>query len=168
MAFGGCKSAPKSDAQQPDSESAVEASDSKADSAPPGAESELPDDPKLAQIELPEGFQIRLYAPDVPGARSMQMAPGGTLFVGSRGAGKVYALVDTNGDKHADKTHVIAEGLNNPNGVAFKDGDLYVAEIDKIWRYPDIEARLDSPPEPELISDAFPDKEHHGWKFIKF
>lgn len=171
LAAGGCKSAPNADSQQADGESAEEkrdannAQDEEGNEAP---QDDGPDDPKLAQIELPDGFHIRLYAPDVPGARSMQIAPGGTLFVGSRGAGKVYALVDTDGDKRADKVHVIAEGLNEPNGVAFKDGNLYVAQIDKITRYSDIEAHLDDPPEPELISDAFPSDTHHGWKFMKF
>src|SRR5690554_1549898 len=166
LALGGCKSAPDSDPQQPDGQAAGEVSDAK--NTTPDPEDDGPDDSKLAQIELPEGFQIRLYAPDVPGARSMQITPGGTLFVGSRGTGKVYALVDTDGDKRADKVHVIAEGLNEPNGVAFKDGNLYVAQIDRITRYADIEAHLEDPPEPELISDAFPSDTHHGWKFMKF
>lgn len=165
IAFGGCKSAPNSDDPQPDSESSTTNNNPETD---PGDENNGPDDPKLAQIKLPDGFQIRMYAADVPGARSMQMTPDGTLFVGSRGAGKVYAVVDSDNNRQADKIVVIADGLNSPNGVAFKDGDLYVAEIDKVWRYPDIEAHLDNPPEPELISDAFSDEEHHGWKFIKF
>jgi glucose/arabinose dehydrogenase len=167
-----CKSAPNSDAKPAD---AVEPSNddnsnnnSDNDDSTGSENPDLKTYPKLAQIELPEGFQIRMYAPNIPGARSLQIAPGGTLFVGSRGQGKVYAVVDSDNDKRADEVKVIAEGLNSPNGVAFHDGDLYVAEISKIWRYPDIEANLDDPPEPELVSDAFPSEEHHGWKFIKF
>ncbi len=37
--------------------------------------------------------------------------------------------------------------LRNPNGVAFHNGSLYVAEIDRILRYDGIESNLDSPPE---------------------
>lgn len=167
LVLGGCKSAPDADAPKGEADASAKPDDS----APPGAqnnETTAAEDAQLAQIEMPDGFQIQLYAPDVPGARSMQITPDGTLFVGSRGAGKVYALQDTDGDMRADKVHLIAQGLNEPNGVAFKDGDLFVAQIDKITRYPDIEAHLDEPPEPELISDAFPSDAHHGWKFIKF
>ncbi|TDP62877.1 PQQ-dependent sugar dehydrogenase [Bradymonas sediminis] len=181
LGLAACKSSSKS-APKPTGEASAQTDDSgeangsgpstgtdgDAEQAPAPRGSDRPTDPQLAQIQLPEGFQIRMYSADVPGARSLQITPDGTLFVGSRGAGKVYALVDTNNDKRADKVHVLAEGLNNPNGVAFKDGDLYVAEIDKIWRYPEIENHLEDPPEPELISDAFPSKKHHGWKFIKF
>ena len=58
--------------------------------------------------------------------------------------------------------------LNRPNGVAFKDGDLYVAEVSRILRYRDIEAHLDNPPQPEIVNDAFPTDRAHGWKFIRF
>src|SRR5690554_4946739 len=177
LGLAACKSSSKP-AAEPVGEASAQATDAgetsgasaRGDAAQPPSphDSDRPIDPQVAQIQLPDGFQIRMYSADVPGARSLQIAPSGTLFVGSRGAGKVYALVDTNNDKRADKVHVLAEGLNNPNGVALKDGDLYVAEIDKIWRYPDIENHLEDPPEPELISDAFPCKKHHGWKFIKF
>lgn len=172
----GCKSAP--DASAPDGDKPTEeVPENNADDKAPDAEEDEPEAaenpdlktyPDLAKIELPEGFQIRMFAPDIPGARSLQRAPGGTIFVGSRKQGKVYALVGEDEDGHAAEVKTIAEGLNSPNGVAFYDGALYVAEIDKIWRYPDIEDNLDEVPEPELISDAFPSDEHHGWKFIKF
>ena len=40
--------------------------------------------------------------------------------------------------------------------------------MDRILRYDDIESRLDSPPEPDVVSDEFPDKTHHGWKYLRF
>ena len=76
----------------------------------------------------------------------MALGPGGTLFVGTRGEDRVYAVRDTNRDGRADRTWVIAEGLDTPNGVAFHDGALYVAEISRVLRYDDIEARLENPP----------------------
>jgi glucose/arabinose dehydrogenase len=88
--------------------------------------------------------------------------------VGSRSAGKVYALVDLNQDQKADEVITIAEGLNKPNGVAFLDGSLYVAEISRVLRYDRIEARLKNPPRPVVVNDSFPKDEHHGWKFIRF
>ena len=125
-------------------------------------------DPRLARIELPQGFHIRVYAAGVDGARSLSLGADGTLFVGTRSRGRVYALRDEDGDHKAERVITLASGLNSPNGVAFKDGDLYVAEISRILRYPDIEANLDDPPRPEIVNDDFPTDGHHGWKFIRF
>lgn len=119
-------------------------------------------------IELPEGFQIHIFAENVKNARSLCLTPAGTLFVGTRKEGKVYALRDTDGDMKADEQYVIAEKMNSPNGVAFLEGDLYVAEIDRIWRFPAIEDRLADPPEAELVFDGYPSEGHHGWKYIAF
>ena len=127
-----------------------------------------PEDPRLTQIELPEGFHIRVYAKGVPGARSLSRSPSGTLFVGTRSSGRVYAVRDEDGDHKAERVIILASGLNRPNGVAFKDGDLYVAEVSRILRYRAIEAHLDNPPQPEIVNDAFPTDRAHGWKFIRF
>lgn len=124
--------------------------------------------PHLDDISLPAGFQIAYFAEDVPNARSMTLSPGGTLFVGTREDDKVYAMRDDNGDKKADRVITIASGLDTPNGVAFLDGDLYVAEVSRILRFDDIESRLDDPPEPVVVTDQFPTEESHGWKFIAF
>jgi glucose/arabinose dehydrogenase len=122
----------------------------------------------LSLIHLPEGFQIQYYYENVPNARSMCYEDS-VLFVGTRkGGGKVYAIVDTNRDYHGDILYVLAEGLFQPNGVAFRDGDLYVAEINRIIKFPDILQHLDNPPDPVVIRDDLPDKKHHGWKFIRF
>ena len=135
-----------------------------------GAGEDLPGDPRLKQIELPQGFRIRVYAEGVTGARSLSLGSGGTLFVGTQfgGRGAVYALRDEDGDHRAERVVTLARGLSTPNGVAFSDGHLYVAEISRILRYRDIEERLDDPPQPEVVSDAFPTDRAHGWKFIRF
>jgi glucose/arabinose dehydrogenase len=122
--------------------------------------------PLLEQIRLPAGFRIEVLA-EVPGARSLARGDRGTLFIGTRGEGKVYALELGEGPK-AGKLHVIAEGLNMPNGVAFRQGALYVAEVDKIWRYDSIESRLSLPPAPLLLFDSLPSDAWHGWKYIRF
>ncbi|OGG05144.1 MAG: hypothetical protein A3F83_02935 [Candidatus Glassbacteria bacterium RIFCSPLOWO2_12_FULL_58_11] len=123
----------------------------------------------LEKIKLPPGFRISLFADNVPGARSMALSPGGTLFVGSRdNAGRVYALLDRDGDYRAEEVHVIASGLNEPNGVAFREGALYVAEINRVLRYDGIEAHLADPPKPVTVFDKLPSDRHHGWKFIRF
>ncbi len=121
----------------------------------------------LDRIRLPEGFRIDVYA-EVNNARSMAQSPAGIVYVGNRNEDKVYAVRDVDGDGRADKKWVIASGLNSPNGVAFRDGDLYVAEISRILKFPDIESRLSNPGEPVVISDAYPAEKHHGWKYIAF
>ncbi len=118
-------------------------------------------------IKLPPGFRIDVYAGDVPGARSMALSPNGTLFVGTRDVGKVYAITSRDG-RTADEVITIASGLHMPNGVAFRNGSLYVAEVSRILRYDDIESRLRDPPRPVVVSAAFPSDEWHGWKFIRF
>ena len=123
---------------------------------------------QLETIKLPEGFQISVWAEDVPDARSLAMNEDGSLiFVGNRQGKNVYALKDTNGDGKADKKYTLAQGLRMPNGVAFKNGDLYVAEVSRILRFKNIENNLENPTY-EVVYDQYPDKAHHGWKFIAF
>lgn len=122
----------------------------------------------LDKIKLPAGFKIAPYAEGVTNARSMALSPDGTLFVGTRDEGTVYALKDTDGDMRADKQYKIATGLKMPNGVAFRDGNLYVAEVSRIIRFDNIEANLDNPPAPKVVYDKYPTDEHHGWKYIAF
>ena len=97
----------------------------------------------------------------------MALSPEGVLFVGTRGS-KAYAVVDTNKDNKADNVITIANGLRSPNGVAFRNGSLYLAEISKVWRYDNIEKNLHNLPDPVLINDHFPGDSHHGWRFIAF
>jgi glucose/arabinose dehydrogenase len=123
-------------------------------------------DVRLGSIKLPPGFTISLYA-EVPGARSMTLGPGGTLFVGTRD-GFVYAVVDAGDGTRARKVLTLAKDLNEPNGVAVRGGALYVAEISRILRFDGIESRLESPPKPAVVTDALPKDGHHGWKFIAF
>lgn len=123
---------------------------------------------QLETIKLPPGFQIEVWAEDVPDARSLAMSDDGkVIFVGNRQGKNVYALVDSNGDGKADKKHTLASGLRMPNGVAYKNGDLYVAEVSRILRFKDIVNNLENPSY-EVVYDKYPDKAHHGWKFIAF
>jgi len=123
----------------------------------------------LNSFKLPEGFAISVFAADVPGARQMTLSPSGTLFIGTR-IGSVYAIEDAalsakNGER-AQPAVTIASGLNQPNGVAFKDGSLYVAEISRILRFDQIEKNLKKPLKPVVVRDDYPSETHHGWKYI--
>ncbi len=121
------------------------------------------EDLPIEQISLPEGFEIEVFASGLANARSLAIGDRGTVFVGTRLVGRVYAITDEGGGR---TVKTIAEGLHRPNGVAFKDGALYVAELSRILRYDDIEGRLDDPPEPTVVYDDLPQDEPHGWKFI--
>lgn len=127
------------------------------------ASSKLP----LETISLPKGFKIDIYA-EVKDARSMAISPSGILYVGNKDDNRVYAVQDTDGDHKADKRWIIASGLNMPNGVAFKDGDLYVAEVSRILKYPSVESDLSNPPKAVVVNDDYPTETHHGWKYIAF
>ncbi|HVZ97190.1 MAG TPA: PQQ-dependent sugar dehydrogenase [Chitinophagaceae bacterium] len=136
----------------------------------PVTESQNPDslykEYELDKIHLPDGFKINVYA-QVPGARSLCASPGGTLFVGTR-EHNVYAVTDENKDGKADKIYTIAAGLNAPNGVAFRDGSLYIGAISAIYRLDSIESKLSNPPAPVVVYDKYPTDKHHGYKFIAF
>lgn len=124
----------------------------------------------LAAIDgakLPDGFKMELYA-TVDGARSLSLAPDGTLFVGNRGGNKVYAVLDTNKDFKADKVVTLISGLRMPNGVAFKDGKLYVATVSEILVFDNILNNLKENAPYKKLSVKFPTDGHHGWKYIAF
>jgi glucose/arabinose dehydrogenase len=133
---------------------------------------EVSDQPRQSNnvpgIKLPPGFSITVYADDVDDARSMVLSENGTLFVGTKDNDKVYAILDTNKDFKSDEIIVVASGLNSPNGVALRNGALYIAEISKIWRIDNIEKNLRNSPKPVLVSDKYPSDGHHGWKYIAF
>ena len=122
----------------------------------------------LDTITLPPGFAITVYADNVPNARGMALGQNGTLFVGSKGKGNVYAVIDQDGDQRADEVFTIASGLNMPMGVAYRNGSLFVSAVDRILRFDKVEQRLKNPPTPVTITDRFPNEAHHGGKFIAF
>jgi glucose/arabinose dehydrogenase len=124
-------------------------------------------DVKLEKIKLPENFTIEVWAANVPNARSLAISEKGIVFVGNRQDKKVYALVDENQDGKADTKYTLTDGLNMPNGVAYRDGDLYVAEVNRILRFKDIENNLNNPSY-DVVYDQYPSENHHGWKFIAF
>lgn len=122
---------------------------------------------QLDKLTLPANFKIDVWAADIPNARSMAISDNGIVFVGNRQENNVYAVVDENNDGKADFKYILAEDLRMPNGVAYRDGDLYVAEVNRILRFKDIENTLNNPSY-EVIYEEYPEEGHHGWKFIAF
>jgi glucose/arabinose dehydrogenase len=125
-------------------------------------------DANLSNIKLPAGFRISYFAQNVGGARELALGPDGTVYVGSKEQGKVYALPDRNHDGRADEVITLTSGLNSPNGVAVRQGSLYVAEINRILRYDNIAANLKKTPKPVVVYNQLPTEEGHGWRYIAF
>jgi glucose/arabinose dehydrogenase len=135
----------------------------------PSARQAPPSVPALPKLVLPAGFHAEVFAEGVDNARSMALGPQGIVFVGSQYVGKVHAVVDRDGDHKADRVVLIASGLDQPNGVAMRNGALYVATASRLLRFDDIEKRLDSPPAPVTLRDDLPNpKRGHTWKYIAF
>jgi glucose/arabinose dehydrogenase len=124
-------------------------------------------DKVLANVQLPPGFKLEVFSDQVPAARSMALGQQGTVFVGTR-SGELYAVSGdpTKGERRV--VRVLARKLNMPNGVAFRDGALYVAEVNRILRYDGIESSLDNLPAPKIVRDDLPRDRHHGWRYIAF
>jgi glucose/arabinose dehydrogenase len=127
----------------------------------PKAAGEIPVD----KLKVPSGFKISLWASGINNARVMTWGDKGTLFVSSRVAGNVYAVLDKGGNR---EVKTIAKGLNLPNGIAFKDGALYIAEIHRITKMEGIEDKLDNPPTMTVVYETLPKDAPHGWKYLAF
>ncbi len=131
-----------------------------------GSEPGVTQDELNTLIDLPPGFVIEEYA-TVPNARSMTLSDNGVLYVGTR-QDNFYAIRDRDGNGTGERVDIVAEGLTQPNGVAWHNGSLYVAEISRITRYDDIDNRIVNPPAPVVVREDYPTDRHHGWKYIAF
>ncbi|MCC6916380.1 MAG: PQQ-dependent sugar dehydrogenase [Nitrosomonas sp.] len=123
-------------------------------------EPELP----LDKIKLPPGFSISVWA-KVPDARTMALGDQGTVFVGSKAAGNVYAITEKEGSR---QVHIIASKLKMPTGVAFHDGALFVSSVNKILRFDHIEVTLDQPAPARIITADYPKETYHAERFMAF
>jgi glucose/arabinose dehydrogenase len=119
------------------------------------------------RLKLPAGFEAEVWSHGHVNGRTMVRGDQGTIFMGTRQIGRVYAIVDT-GDTREVK--IIADGLTQPNGIAFRDGSLYIFAINQVFRYDNIEDNLDNPGEPVELTAAFnlPPEIHHNWKYVDF
>jgi len=125
--------------------------------------------PAPDSLVLPAGFHADVFAEKVDNARSMALGAQGTVYVGSQYVGKVHAVVDTDKDHKADRVVMIASGLDQPNGLAMRNGALYVATASRLLRFDDIEKHLDAPPAPVTLRADLPNpKAGHTWKYIAF
>lgn len=123
--------------------------------------------PPIEKLAVPPGFEVSVFA-QVENARQLARGDDGVIYVGSRRAGKLHAVIDNDKDHVADEVILIDDGLQLPSGIAYKDGDLYVGAVSTIYRYSDIANTRAQSPRPVVITDKLPTEEHHGWKYLKF
>jgi len=126
----------------------------------------------IQDIKLPAGFKITYFHNRVPNARQIALskANNSILYVGTRTAGAVYAVVDWNLDGIAESVTTIATGLRMPNGVAWHQGTLYIAENHRITKIDNIDTRFQTRPQLTVVKAGLPvtNNDWHGWKYIKF
>ena len=120
----------------------------------------------LRKLKLPEGFHISVFANDIDGARMLTFSPAGVLLVSESGEGKVVALPDPKRTGKAARVVNVLSGLNEPHGIAFYQGKLYVAENDRVRRYDWDEANLRAA-NPTKLADL-PGRGGHSTRSIVF
>jgi glucose/arabinose dehydrogenase len=123
---------------------------------------------KLETLKLPPGFAIEVYATGVTNARSLALGGPGIVYVSTRADNRVFAVVDRHHRHKGEKVYTIAQGLDVPNGIAYRGGNLYIAQIERLLRLDGIDKKLENPPKPVVVNDALPKFAHHGWRYIKF
>jgi len=121
----------------------------------------------INQLQVPADYRISIFAAPVPDARTMALGDHGIVFVGTRQEGKIYALIPDDKAAFGHKIVTIMAGLDMPNGIAYYQGNLYVAENHRILRFDQIETHLNHPPAPTVIIDNLPRNKHHGWRYMK-
>ena len=124
---------------------------------------------EVNNLVVPNGFKASLFANNLDAPRQIAEGDKGYIFVGSK-KGIVYALKDNDKNGQIDDVKIIFDGLNDSSGVAYSNGSLFIAEIDKVWRVDNIEDNLDSfsdkPLEKTLVTDDLPSDRWHGRKWI--
>ena len=142
-----------------------EMADSKLAPYPPKMTVTPPEEIPIDKVKVPEGFKVELWAHGLPGGRAMARGDKGKLYVGTRAIGRVYEITDQGGKR---TVRIVAEKMTQPAGVAFRNGSLYVASIDKMLRYDGIEDKPDVQPVDLSSKFNFPPLQHHNWKYLAF
>lgn len=119
----------------------------------------------IDKLRMPAGFKVDIWATGLPGGRAMVRGDDGKIYVGTRGLGRVYEVTDSGSER---TVRTVVDKLNQPAGVAFKNGALYVMAIDKVLRYDGIEKNPAVAPVDMTTKFSLPTEQHHNWKFIAF
>ena len=139
-----------------------------------------PDAALRAQISLPDGFKIHVYADGLIRPRALALGDSGTVFAGTYfftpgATSPVYALRDEDGDNRVDVIIEIRNSFNSPNGVDYHAGTLFISDEDRVFRIDDVEANLLNP-NPVLLYDGLPSRVEtdsatrvgHFWRPLRY
>ena len=125
----------------------------------------------IPDLKIDSSFKIEIFASDIDSPRQIAEGSDGRIYVGSRNAGKIFSIRDTDKNGVIDEKILVAENLTYATGVSLHDGDLYFSEISKIWKIENVAGKLNkdssSPPQKTLVTDNLPSDKWHGWKWIK-
>jgi glucose/arabinose dehydrogenase len=126
----------------------------------PTAADQLP----TAKFKLPPGFKVETWASGVLDARELRQGAKGNVFVSTLFVGnKVYAIPEKG--KHEAKT--IIDKMPFATGIAYHNGSLFLATNTHIYRYDNIEDKLDNPGTPVVLNDKLPGGQDHSWRFLR-
>ena len=120
-----------------------------------------------AEITVPAGFRVDVYAENLGGARALAVDPEGVLLVSIAARGRVVALRDRRGAGRATDVVTILKDLELPHGLAFRRGHLYVAETGRIVRYR-YHAGTQTAVDPTVVVRGLPHAAHHWTRSIVF
>jgi glucose/arabinose dehydrogenase len=113
--------------------------------------------PAGAMPKAPPGFSVTVFAPHVPGARFMAVAPNGDVFVAESDAGKIVVLRPSHDGTKAQRVSIFAGGFAQPHGIAFHDGAIYIADTKSLWRLPYRDGALVAMGRRRHVADTTPD-----------
>ena len=126
---------------------------------------------ELANLSTDPNIKISIFASNIDSPRQLAEGGDGRIYVGSRNAGEIYAIRDTDKNGVVDEKILVAKNLTDATGVSIFAGDLYFSEINKIWKIENISQALSQDPlklpEKSLVTDNLPSDKWHGWKWIK-
>jgi glucose/arabinose dehydrogenase len=122
------------------------------------------------QLHVPLGFHVDLVTDAVPGVRALTLGKfddgKGVVYVGSASAGKVYAVEMDKGNPSS--VHTVVSGVLAPEGVAYRNDQLFFSSLNKIMRLDAIDEHLNEPPAPQLVTDRLPADSAHSAKYLGF
>jgi glucose/arabinose dehydrogenase len=121
--------------------------------------------PEGAMPAVPDGFDVSLFASGLAGPRTIRVAPNGDIFVAESGGGSIRILRAADDATEASQTSIFAGNLNRPYGIGFYPPGpapqfVYVAETDRLVRFPYRSGDLEAAGPAETVVDELPSGGH--------
>ena len=113
-----------------------------------------------AEVEVPPGFEVNIFASDLNGPRFMHVGPDGTLYVADRNNDRIVALPDNNNDGRADEIQVFAAEISNPHSLIYHEGAWYIGVPAGVIRLEDTDGDGTADVRTTLIDNYTPSGQH--------